>query len=169
MPEPIYDLDFRRATESDVDGMADVHRDSILRLGAQFYAPAIVDEWVGVVNPRLYVEAMARGEVFFIATGTLGGDSIILGFSSDYVISGATHGTSAYVHPAAARRHVGSRLLELAESFGRARGATAVQIEASLGAVQFYKRHGFVETARGDVALPSGFHMPCVFMRKELR
>ena len=56
----------------------------------------------------------------------------------------------------------------MAEAFGRARGATAVQIEASLGAVEFYKRHGFVETVHGDVALPSGFQMPCVFMRKEL-
>jgi hypothetical protein len=56
----------------------------------------------------------------------------------------------------------------MAETFGRARGATAVQIEASLGAVEFYKRQGFVETARGDVALPSGFKMPCLFMRKEL-
>jgi ribosomal protein S18 acetylase RimI-like enzyme len=151
MPEPIHDLDFRRATESDVDAMADAHRDSILRVGSQFY-----------------VQAMSRGEVFFIAAGTVGRDPMILGFSSDYVISGDTHGTSAYVRSVAARRGIGSRLLELAESFGRARGASAVQIEASLGAIEFYKRHGFVETARGNVALPSGFEMPCVFMRKEL-
>jgi predicted N-acetyltransferase YhbS len=68
----------------------------------------------------------------------------------------------------AARQGIGSRLLSLAESFGRARGATAVQIESSLGAVEFYRNHGFVETARGEVALPSGFKMPCVFMRKDL-
>ena len=169
MSEPIQELEFRRATESDVDGMADAHRDSILQLGSEYYVPAIVNEWAGVVNPGLYVDAMGRGEVFFIATGTLGGQTMVLGFSSDYVISGTTHGTSVYVRPVAARRRIGSRLLELAESFGSSRGATAVQIEASLGAVEFYKRHGFVETARGDVALPSGFQMPCVFMRKELR
>jgi GNAT superfamily N-acetyltransferase len=168
MPEPIQNRDFRRATESDVHAMADAHRDSILRLGSQFYAPEIVEEWAGVVNPELYLEAMERGEVFFIAAGSVGGDATVLGFSSDYVISGTTHGTSVYVRDVAARRGVGSRLLQLAESFGRARGATAVQIEASLGAVEFYKRHGFVEIARGDIALPSGFQMPCVFMRKEL-
>jgi putative acetyltransferase len=169
MSEPIQNIDFRRATEADLEAMADAHRDSILRLGSQFYAPAIVNAWAGVVNPGLYLEAMGRGEVFFIATGTVGGFPIVLGFSSDYVISGGTHGTSAYVRPVAARRGVGSRLLKVAESFGRSRGATAVQIEASLGAVEFYKGHGFVETARGNVALPSGFQMPCVFMRKELR
>jgi putative acetyltransferase len=168
MPEPIHDLDLRRATESDIDAMADAHVDSILRLGSQFYAPAIVNEWAGAVNPGLYLEAMGCGEAFFIATETVDGQPIVLGFSSDYVISGNTHGTSVYVRPVAARRGVGSCLLGLAESFGRARGATAVQIEASLGAVEFYKRHGFVETGRGNVALPSGFQMPCVFMRKEL-
>jgi GNAT superfamily N-acetyltransferase len=168
MSEPIQELEFRRATESDVDGIADAHRDSILQLGSQYYVPAIVNEWAGVVNPGLYLDAMDRGEVFFIATGTVAGHAMVLGFSSDYVISGTTHGTSAYVRPVAARRHVGSRLLALAESFGSSRGATAVQIEASLGSIDFYKRHGFVETARGDVALPSGFQMPCVFMRKEL-
>ena len=168
-PEPIQDLEFRRAMESDVEGMADAHRDSILRLGSQYYTSAIVNQWAGVVNPALYVDAMGRGEVFFLATGRFAGRPTVLGFSSDYVINGTTHGTSAYVRPVAARRRVGSRLLALAESFGRLGGATAVQIEASLGAVEFYKKHGFVETARGDVALPSGFRMPCVFMRKELR
>jgi putative acetyltransferase len=167
--EPIQDLDFRRAIRSDVQGMADAHRDSILQLGSQYYVPAIVNQWAGVVNPWLYLDAMGRGEVFFIATGRIAGQPKVLGFSSDYVVSGTTHGTSAYVRQVAARRRVGSRLLALAESFGRSRGATAVQIEASLGAVEFYKRHGFVETTRGDVALPSGFQMPCVFMHKELR
>jgi GNAT superfamily N-acetyltransferase len=167
--EPIRELDFRSATESDVDGIADAHRDSILQLGSKYYVPVIVNEWAAVVNPRLYLDAIGRGEVFFIATGRVAEHPMVLGFSSDYVITGTTHGTSAYVRPVAARRRVGSRLLALAESFGRARGATAIQIEGSLGAIEFYQRHGFVETARGDVALPSGFAMPCVFMRKELR
>src|SRR5687768_16170880 len=94
--EPIQELDFRRATESDVDGIADAHRDSILQLGSKYYVPAIVNEWAAVVNPRLYLDAMGRGEVFFIATGTVAEHPLILGFSSDYVITGATHGTSAY-------------------------------------------------------------------------
>ncbi|HWI17004.1 MAG TPA: GNAT family N-acetyltransferase [Vicinamibacterales bacterium] len=159
----------RPATEADVDAMAEAHRESILQLGSEYYATAIVNEWAGVVSPSLYLDAMARGEVFFIAVGTVAGHQLVLGFSSDYVISGTTHGTSAYIRPVAARRRIGSRLLTLAEAFGRARGATAVEIEASLGAVEFYQRHGFVERGRGEVALPSGFRMPCVFMRKELR
>lgn len=169
MRELIADLDLRRATVDDVETMADAHRDSINELGPQHYELDIVREWAGVVRPELYVQAMGRGEVFFIATGTVAGRRVVLGFSSDYAIDGGRHGTSAYVRRVAARRGIGSRLLALAEAFGRARGASSVEIEASLGAVEFYKRHGFVETERGEVALPSGFCMPCVFMRKELR
>ena len=149
--------------------MADAHRDSILRLGAQHYPAGIVNEWAGAVNPALYLDAMEGGEVFFIATGKVAGDPIVLGFASDYVISGSIHGASAYVRPVAARQRVGSRLLGLAESFGRSRGATEIHIEASLGAVDFYKHHGFVEETRGCVTLQSGAQMPCVFMRKVLR
>lgn len=165
----IQHLHFRPAVESDFEEMADAHRDSIFQLGSRHYANAIVNEWAGGVNPMLYLNAMNRGEVFFVATGTVAGGPKVLGFSSDYVIAGTTHGASAYVRPAAARRRVGSRLLGLAESFGRSRGATEVQIEAALGAFDFYKHHGFVETTRGCVTLPSGIQMPCVFMRKVLR
>lgn len=166
-PEPVH-LEFRQATPADFDGMAEAHRDSIQQLGGRFYPEPIIEEWAGVVTPRLYLDAMDRGEVFFIATGTIAAQPLVLGFSSDYVIRGTTHGTSAYVRAAAARRRIASRLLTMAESFGRGRDATSIEIEASLGAVDFYRAHGFVETGRGDVPLPSGFRMPCVFMRKEL-
>lgn len=153
----------------DVDAIADAHRDSITKLGPQDYAMDIVHEWAGVVRRELYLQAMAHGEVFFVATGTVVGRPVVLGFSSDYVIDGGRHGTSAYVRRVAARQGIGSRLLVLAEAVGRTRGASSIEIEASLGAVEFYKRHGFDEIERGDVALPSGFRIPCVFMRKELR
>lgn len=169
MHEPVLDLHLRRATDGDVEAIADAHRDSITELGAQHYALDIVRAWAGVVRPELYLHPMVRGEVFFIATGTVAGRPLVLGFSSDYAIDAGRHGTSANVRRVAARQGVGSRLLALAESFGRTRGATSVEIEASLGAVDFYKRCVFVETERGEVALPSGVHMPCVFMCKELR
>jgi hypothetical protein len=94
MPPPIQQLDFRRATEADVDAMAEAHRESILQLGSEYHATAILNEWGWRCEP--------------------------------------------------------------------------VDIEASLGAVEFCRRHGIVETGRGEVALPSGFRMPFVFVREEL-
>jgi GNAT superfamily N-acetyltransferase len=163
------ELRFRVADEADVDSMADAHRDSIRSLGAKHYPPAVIEEWVDVVDGGLYLQAMHRGEVFFIATTTTGSNGLkVLGFASDYRIDGTLHGTSVYVRGSAARRGIGSRLLRMAEAFGRSRGATAVQIESSLGAVEFYRANGFAETGSGDIGLPSGFRMACVFMHKEL-
>jgi putative acetyltransferase len=164
----IVDLELRQATRDDVHEIADAHRDSIRHLGGRFYPEPVVAEWAGAVNPALYLAAMDGGEEFFIACGIVSGRRLVLGFSSDYRIRDTTHGTSAYVRPVAARRQIGSRLLSMAESFGIARGARSVEIEAALGAVEFYRANGFVETGRGEVSLRSGFAMPCVFMRKDL-
>jgi GNAT superfamily N-acetyltransferase len=166
--DDIVNLDFRQATSGDFAAMADAHRDSVLSLGAAHYPANVVNEWHRVIAPALYAQATERGEVFFIATGVFEGESRVLGFASDYVIDPPTHGTSAYVRGQAARRGIGSRVLAMSEDYAIRRGAREVRIEASLGAVPFYRANGFVETGRGDVELPSGARMSCVFMRKTL-
>jgi hypothetical protein len=57
-------------------------------------------------------------------------------------------------------------LLRLAEAHAVARGATTIQVEASLAGVEFYKANGFVEIGRGETRLISGRSIACVFMRK---
>jgi putative acetyltransferase len=162
------DVEIRRAEAADADDMADAHRDSIRSLGAAHYSPDLVEAWQEGVSGELYVAAMDLGEVFFIATGTIDGRRRVLGFSSDYTIEGTTHGTSAYVRGAVARQGIGARLLRTAEAYARERGATAIEIDASLGAVDFYRANGFEEVSRGETTLTTGRRLPCVFMRKEL-
>lgn len=157
-------IEFREAARADVDAMAEAHRDSIQSLGTSFYSSEAVAAWQEGVRGELYLEAMDRGEVFFIATRS----NEVLGFSSDYPIEGDKHGASAYVRGSAARHGVGSTLLCLAEALARLRGARRVEIEASLAGVDFYRRHGFVEIGRGDSLLTTGEAIACVFMRKDL-
>jgi ribosomal protein S18 acetylase RimI-like enzyme/general stress protein 26 len=157
-------IEFREAGLADVDAMAEAHRDSIQSLGRSFYSPEAVAAWREGVRGQLYLEAIDRGEVFFIATR--GND--VLGFASDYPVDGDTHGASAYVRGSAARRCIGTILLCLAEARGRLRGARRVEIEASLAGIDFYRRHGFVEVGRGDSLLTTGEAIACVFMRKDL-
>jgi GNAT superfamily N-acetyltransferase len=158
----------RRATESDADAMAEAHRDSIRAIGPRFYPAKVVDDWCSGIDGALYVDAMARGEVFFVATGTIDGRDVVFGFASDYRIEGTQHGTSVYVRGAVARHGVGSALLGLAERHGRERGARTIRIEASLAGVEFYQRHGYVELSRGETRLRSGKAIAVVFMEKRL-
>jgi putative acetyltransferase len=138
--------------------------DSIRSLGLQYYAPEIVSDWAARVTGEIYVNAMARGEVFFIAVDASGD---VLGFSS-HRIDGGHHGTAVYVRGRAARRGIGSALLRTAEASALAVAAASIEIEASLAAIDFYRANGFEETGRGSHQLSSGRLMPCVFMRKIL-
>ena len=158
----------RRAEASDAEAMAAAHRDSIRSIGPRYYPPDVVDDWEAGVTGELYLAAMRQGEVFFVATGHVGDETVVLGFASDYPIEGPSYGTSVYVRAIAARRGVGSTLLRMAEADAVARGATSFRVEASLAGVDFYRANGFVELSRGETSLGSGRPIACVFMRKEL-
>jgi putative acetyltransferase len=157
----------RRAGLADVDDIAAAHLDSIRSIGPRYYEPSVVTDWASRVRRDIFVEAMASGEVFFIAIGQPGGKPEVLGFSS-HRIDGDEHGTAVYVRGTAVRLGVGSALFRAAEASARSAGATSIEIDASLAAVEFYKRNGFEEIGRGEHRLWSGQSMPCVFMRKTL-
>jgi ribosomal protein S18 acetylase RimI-like enzyme len=158
----------RQAGVDDVDDMADAHRESIRSIGPAFYPADVVAHWQAGVTSDLYRRAMENGEVFFIAIAEVDGRQQVLGFASDYVVAESKHGVSAYVRGCATRRGVGSRLLQLAVTHAQQRGATILEIESSLAAVEFYKANGFVELARGEITLTTGHPIECVFMRQDL-
>jgi len=162
-------IDFliRRAGLADVHEIAAAHLDSIRSLGPLSYDAAVVSDWGARVKGDIYLEAMDRGEVFFIAIGALGDGSEVVGFSS-HRIDGDAHGTAVYVRGKTARRGIGSALYRTAEASAIAAGATSIHLDASLVAVEFYKTNGFEEIGRGEHRLSSGRSMPCVFMRKDL-
>jgi putative acetyltransferase len=158
----------RVAQPSDADDIALAHRDSIRSIGPAFYPPDVVDDWQADLTGDVYLKAMERGEVFFIATEDLDGKALVLGFASDYRIDGSKHGTSVYVRGIAARRGIGSVLLGLAEAHAIVAGATRIEVEASLAGVEFYRVNGFTEVGCGETHLMSGRPIACVFMRKDL-
>ena len=164
----IAEVVIRRAKPSDVDGIAEAHRDSIRSIGPAFYTPDDVDAWKQGLAGDMYLRAMDAGEVFFIATGTIDSTPRVLGFASDYRIQGTTYGTSVYVRGAVARRGIGTALLRRAEADAAARGARSIRIEASLAGAAFYEANGYREVSRGETRLTSGHPIACVFMRKDL-
>jgi putative acetyltransferase len=162
----VYEI--RRAGPSDAEAIASAHLDSIRSIGPRYYEPAIVQDWGAHVEAGLYLRAMSRGEVFFVASDRQHDTpSTLLGFSS-HARYGNHHGVGVYVRGSAARCGVGSALLHAAEADAIASHASSLEIDASLAAVDFYKRHGFFETGRGSHRLPSGRSMSCVFMKKSL-
>ena len=166
MKEAIH-FELRRARPADVDEIAAAHLDSIRSIGPLSYDAAIVSDWGARVKGDLYLNAMACGEVFYVAIGELSGELQVLGFSS-HRIDDNEHRTAVYVRGRAARLGVGSALFRTAEAGAIAAGATSIHVDASLAAVEFYKANGFEEVGRGEHRLQSGRPMACVFMRKNL-
>jgi len=159
-------FEIRCATPEDVEAIAAAHLDSIRTIGALHYSPEVVTAWGARVKGDLYLNAMARGEVFFVAIGE-SGDGHVLGFSSHKHVDGE-HRTAVYVRAAAVRRGIGSALFRSAEAAAIAAGATSLYVDASLAAVDFYEANGFQEIGRGEFRIASDRRMACVFMRKTL-
>ncbi|MBI5071170.1 MAG: GNAT family N-acetyltransferase [Deltaproteobacteria bacterium] len=161
---PVY---VHRASAADAGRLAAIHRESIETLGAQAYAPELVAVWARPCVPRRYLDQMERGERYFLALAGATGEEV-LGFSS-YRLEEGRHRTAVFVAARAARRGVGSTLFRAAEAEARAAGATEVHVDASVGAVGFYRAVGFEELGRGEHRLRDGRGaMACVFMRKRL-
>ena len=156
----------RPARPADAQAICTVHIDSIMTLGARGYPPEQVALWHQPCVPQRYVDAMSRGERFFVAVAPdLAPEA--LGFSS-YRVERSLHRIATYVAARAARRGVGTALYRAAEDLARASGASDVHVDASLVAVEFYLSLGFVELGRGSHRLRVGGEMKCVFMRKRL-
>src|SRR5712664_3334777 len=154
-------FEIRRAGPADVEAITAAHLDSIRSIGAQYYTGVIVSDWGARVEGALYVNAMARGEVFYIAVGQLGDKAEVLGFSS-HRIDGEEHRTAVYVRGKAARLGIGSALFRSAEAAAIAAGASSIHVDASLAAVEFYKANGFDQVGGGEHRLWSGRPMACV-------
>ncbi len=162
------DVLIRQADPSDLDGIADAHRDSIQSIGPSFYSADDVAHWQEGIASALYLNAMATGEVFFIATTIVNSAPIVLGFASDYAIDRTTYGTSVYVRGMASGRGIGTALLRAAEAHAAANGCERIEIAASLAGVEFYRANGYLEIGRGETRLTSGHQIECVFMRKNM-
>ncbi|HTR02118.1 MAG TPA: GNAT family N-acetyltransferase [Thermoanaerobaculia bacterium] len=73
-----------------------------------------------------------------------------------------------FVHPAFARRGVGSRILEACVEAARAAGFRRLELAATLPGVPLYAARGFVERERIDVPMPDGRRLPIVRMEREI-
>ena len=127
-------FEVRRAERADVDDIAAAHLDSIRSIGPRYYDASTVSDWGARVRGDLYANAMARGEVFFIAVRERADRHEVLGFSS-HRTDGTEHGTAVYVRGSAARLGIGSALFRSAEAAAIRAGATRIHDDASLAAI----------------------------------
>ena len=171
----------RRAVEADIPKLGRLIATSIRGLGAADYTPAQIDAalmgafgvdsqliadgtYFVVVAP--FEEIVACGGFSF--RGTLfGSDTASVRDASrlDPTVDAARI-RAFFVHPAHARRGLGSRLLWESEAAARALGFSAFQLMATLPGTRLYRARGYVGESIVEHPLPGGERIRFVPMRK---
>jgi len=138
---------FRPARAGEGQILFDITQAAVRARAAGFYAAAQIAGWMAGRDAAAYEALIARGGV---CVAEIGHD--ILGFvdTAPGVI------TRLYVRPAQMGQGLGARLLARGLVAARCNHAGPVRLEATLQAVGFYQRYGFVEVSRAMFADPPG-------------
>ena len=133
----------RPATPADAEALSALHKASVRTLCLGAYTADEIEAWLRDREPQGFRHAMTDGgETMLVAER----DDAIVGFASikETVLYGL------YVDPATGRG-AGRVLLLAAEDEVRRRGASVLSLQATLNAVPFYRKHGFMRQDRSIV------------------
>jgi GNAT superfamily N-acetyltransferase len=173
----------RLATEDDLPALHNLIEASVRILQAGDYTPAQMEGALGTV---LGVDSqLIRDRTYFIAetTDTSSRMAGCGGWSHRKTLFGADRGPgrepallnptvdaakvrAIFVHPAFARRGLGSLILATVEAAARTSGFTRYEMGSTLTGVPLYRLKGYVEIERIAVPLPNGEALPVVKMVK---
>jgi putative acetyltransferase len=152
-------LAIRRSRQEDCQSIVKVHSAAVAGIRTTLYTPEEIQAWAVPKKPESYEESI-RSKEFFVAEE----DGIIMGFG---VLNQQSAEVEAlYVNPEGGRRGIGLELLRKLEERARALGLEALRLDASLNAVPFYQRAGYVGQEKSKYRLYTGVEIACVPMVK---
>ncbi|HKY95222.1 MAG TPA: GNAT family N-acetyltransferase [Kiloniellales bacterium] len=125
----------RPATAADAAAVFAVTRDSVAGLATTHYTPAQIGGWMGDRTPATYLEGCESGRIRVAEQ-----EGRVVGFVD--AVPGEI--TRLFLLPGVARQGLGCALMEVGLALARAGGAATLRIGATLNAVPFYAKFGFV-------------------------
>jgi putative acetyltransferase len=133
----------RPATLADAEALCALHKASVRSLCAGAYTAEEIEAWLSEREPQGFRRAMTDGgETMLVAER----DGAVAGFAS--IKHSMLFGL--YVDPVQGRG-AGRLLLDAVEDLVRRRGAAVLSLQATLNAVPFYRKHGFMRQDRSVV------------------
>lgn len=154
-------LTIRNARPEDSQSIRNVHLVTVEGLRTALYTAEEIRAWAVPKALESYEQAIRRNE-FFVAEE----DANILGFGELDQESAVVE--SLYVIPAATGRGIGLELLRKLEETARDLGLRTLRLDASLNAVAFYQRAGYVAEEETKHRLYMGVDIACVQMVKSI-
>jgi len=154
-------LALRPAVPGEIDSLWALRTRAVAHACAAHYAQAVLDIWLAAPAPGSLLRLIAAGGVLVAEE-----DGRMLGYAAVDVASGEVD--AVFVEPDQHGRGIGARLLAAGEGMARAAGCTRLFLSASLNAVPFYRRAGFIALREALYPHRSGIGIPSVLMEKQL-
>jgi GNAT superfamily N-acetyltransferase len=182
---PSHPWQIRIAREDDIPALHALIEASVRGLQAGDYTPAQIEAALGTVL-GLDTQLIRDQTYFLVEANYAGGKSVLAGcggwskrktlFGSDHasvrepdLLDPATDAAKVraiFVHPAFARRGLGSLILAHVEAAAQAAGFRHFEMGSTLTGVPLYRLKGYVEIERIAVPLHNGEALPIVRMTK---
>ena len=154
-------LKIRRARREDCHSIGSVHAAAVSGIRTVLYTPEEIQAWAVPREPASYEESIGSKEFFVAEDG-----EAIVGFG---VLNQETAEVEAvYVDPGAGRRGIGLEILGKLEERASDLGLSELRLNASLNAVPFYEKAGYVAQERSKYRLLTGVEIACVPMVKAM-
>jgi GNAT superfamily N-acetyltransferase len=179
----VADFVIRRAGMGDVAGLRELIEASVRGLGSDDYTGAEIE---GALGQALGLDTQLIEDGTYFVAETIDGVMVGCGgwswreklCGSDgldaasscggRVAEGTAKIRAIFVHPAWARRGVGSLILKRVEGEAEGAGFRRLEMGSTLTGVGLYQLRGYRETERMGIALPNGETLAVVRMVKEL-
>lgn len=151
----------RKARPEDCRSIASVHSAAVKAIRTTLYTPEEIRAWAIPKDPAKYEESIRAKEFFVVEEG-----EVIVAFG---ILDPENAEVEAvYVSPKAERRGIGLEILEKLEEAARDLGLDLLHLNASLNAVPFYQKAGYVAQEASKYRLHSGVEIPCIPMVKTI-
>jgi GNAT superfamily N-acetyltransferase len=154
----------RPLRKADLDTVGALQEASILALGAAVYSRAQLDAWARF--GWHYRHKLLDDGAFFVAERP---DRLIGvgGWSPDSLATELAWLRYLFVHPDAAGRGVGRRLVEAIEADARGSGKASFRVWSSLNAAGFYAALGYLRVRRGRWPVTGAIEIDYLLFAKE--
>jgi GNAT superfamily N-acetyltransferase len=184
---PTADFTIRLATTTDIPALLSLVEQSVRQLQTNDYSPEQIDASIGtafgidrqLIADRTYFVATPIAEpTQLVACGgwsfrktMCGSDSLANRDASTLDPADPTAYAkirAIFVHPAWARRGLGSLILAHCEAAAQAAGFTRFEMGSTLTGVPLYTLKGYIERSRSSLDLPKGPALTIVHMNKSV-
>lgn len=150
----------RRARAEDCAKIKSANVASVRGLCSGHYTPSQIAAWTSSYRIQNYFRSMAAGNIVFVAAD----GERIAGVSC--LSEGKVR--AVYVHPGYIGKGIGTKLLMALERAAQRKGLKRLELDSSLNAVPFYKRHNYRVVRRVTHTLRTGCKLSCMKMSKPL-